>query len=141
MSDVYEEIGKDLAEYFKERREDFLIFYLNNFHRRLNKKSWIRREKIKKFTKPHRNHCDPKNHSELFLKQTGVEYFNTIDKVCDEVGIIKELEKYNTILDEEITSVEQKKEHKILSRKIDELLLQAYIRLREIGYTKFDLTI
>lgn len=67
----------------------------------------------------------PKVGSDLIKTQTYGEFYQTIDSVLEEEGIsIEEVKRLNTKP----------------SRELFELTSPAYVRLREIGYSEYDIT-
>ena len=137
------EIEKESPE-AKMVHSDPIMFYLNNFHLQIFDTGGYRRsfqvvpQYKEQFNTPHRKIVietgkgsqrvyPDKSHSRVFLRQSPKEFFETVNRALKETGIdVNELKKLAISGDDRIALLH--------------LLLPTFIKMREWGYKKRELT-
>jgi len=118
--------------------------FLNNFYMRVlpeNNNRWITmRDKEKKsgcWDKKQRDTIEhPEEHSDLWLNQKPKEFFETIDRVIEELDTDGEIKR--TI--DKLCNVSDYKERGEVQDALEEKLIPVFERLTAMGYTRNELT-
>lgn len=117
--------------------------FLNNFHMQVlpeNNERWrTKREQARRLGYWDKKHIDitdhPKEHSKLWLDQTSREFFETIDKVIDELDTNGEIKKAIN----NFCNLRNYKEKDKALDELDEKLIPVFARLVAMGYTMHEL--
>ena len=138
MINMDEIVEAEIKEYKKKYGEDWQAYYFNNFGFNLPdddcEHGGYYRETFAKsgwldMTIAKRDPANKLGYSYLYRNQTARDFFKTVDQTLEEQGIsLKEIKRLQHLKNREGS------EH---WKKLSELVLPAYIKLRELGYQRY----